>query len=70
MKDTTKDSQGGSMIKFREEDLQKLKEEDEALYNSIMELREWQKQKELKERMLADKFWSMVDASENKDKRQ
>ena len=58
------------MIKFREEDLQKLKEEDEALYNSIMELRERQKQKELKERMLADKFWSMVDASENKDKRQ
>ena len=52
------------MVKFREEDLQKLKEEDEALYNSIMELRERQKQKELKERMLADKFWSMVDSNE------
>lgn len=52
------------MIKFREEDLQKLKEEDEALYNSIMELRERQKQKELKERMLADKFWSMVDSND------
>ena len=57
------------MIKFRKEDLQKLKEEDEALYNAIVAHLERQKKREKREREISERFWSMVDASENKNKR-
>lgn len=57
------------MVKFREEDLQRLKEEDEALYNSIMAHLKRQEERRKKEDEIANRFWSMVDASENKNKR-
>lgn len=57
------------MVRFIEEDLQRLKEENEALYNSIMAHLKRQEEQRKKEDEISNRFWSMVDASENKDKR-
>ena len=57
------------MVRFREEDLQKVKEENPERYNFIMDYLKRQEERLRIEDEIANRFWAMVDASENKDKR-
>ena len=54
------------MVKFRDEDLQKLKEEDPKKYYEIMDILSKQEERRKKNEELNNKFWDMIEELEKK----
>lgn len=54
------------MIKFREEDLRKIKEQDSELYHRIVSMMEHREKKIAEQKTISNAFWDMVEKSDMK----
>lgn len=55
------------MVKFRDEDLKRLSEENPEKYIEIMEILKKQEERRKKNEELNNKFWDMIEEMEKKN---